>query len=307
MRRFERPPEPARFTKRARDARTGLAELDASERSDHIDKKAAVWRDFKASYIDAQRGVCAYCEHDTAASSHGDVEHFRPKGAIRLREDGAPLTATAAPPALVDKTASEEGYWWLAFEWSNYMFACQICNEAWKRDQFPLATPADRTTWGEGYRCDSERPQLLDPFEERFEPSQHFEYVDDGGGVWQIRGRDERGNATIAACGLHRSALRTARNNRLKEVPSRVDAVIAALRAVGPGADRETALRWLRLGEAWDALTALFTISSFLGDVRVFADQLLRAELKRGVTALDAPIRAKVAEAKRLLGRSDPR
>lgn len=51
---------------------------------------------------------CAYCEADTAAVAHGDVEHFRPKSQ----------------------------YWWLAYCYDNYTFSCQICNQVHKGDTF---------------------------------------------------------------------------------------------------------------------------------------------------------------------------
>jgi uncharacterized protein (TIGR02646 family) len=56
-------------------------------------------------------GKCAYCEAPTDTVAHGDVEHFRPQGK----------------------------YWWLAYCWDNWLFACQICNQSYKNDQFPVA------------------------------------------------------------------------------------------------------------------------------------------------------------------------
>jgi hypothetical protein len=54
---------------------------------------------------------CAYCESDTAVVAHGDVEHFRPKSQ----------------------------YWWLALCIDNYVFSCQLCNQTYKSDKFPIA------------------------------------------------------------------------------------------------------------------------------------------------------------------------
>jgi hypothetical protein len=42
--------------------------------------------------------------------AHGDVEHYRPKSI----------------------------YWWLAYTYDNYLFACQICNQTYKSDNFPI-------------------------------------------------------------------------------------------------------------------------------------------------------------------------
>ncbi len=53
---------------------------------------------------------CAYCEANTAVVAHGDVEHYRPKSV----------------------------YWWLAYTYDNYLYACQICNQIYKSDNFPI-------------------------------------------------------------------------------------------------------------------------------------------------------------------------
>lgn len=55
-------------------------------------------------------GKCAYCESDTEKVAHGDVEHFRPKSI----------------------------YWWLALCVDNYNFSCQLCNQTYKSDKFPV-------------------------------------------------------------------------------------------------------------------------------------------------------------------------
>jgi Transposase, Mutator family len=55
--------------------------------------------------------------------SYGDVEHFRPKGGVRQDEK--------------DKLLPVD-YFWLAYEWSNLFLACQICNQRFKKNLFPL-------------------------------------------------------------------------------------------------------------------------------------------------------------------------
>jgi uncharacterized protein (TIGR02646 family) len=69
------------------------------------------WTGAKRSLKRETFGKCAYCEAPTDTVAHGDVEHFRPKST----------------------------YWWLAYCWDNWLFACQICNQSYKRDQFPVA------------------------------------------------------------------------------------------------------------------------------------------------------------------------
>lgn len=84
-----------------------------------MDFSAAGWKPAKAQLKRESNGKCAYCEASTDTVAHGDVEHFRPKSV----------------------------YWWLAYCYDNYLFACQICNQSFKGDQFPvpghrLAAPA---------------------------------------------------------------------------------------------------------------------------------------------------------------------
>lgn len=70
-----------------------------------------VWKKAKKQLKAESAGKCAYCEAPTSAVAHGDVEHFRPK--------------------------SE--YWWLAYYYENYTFSCQICNQTFKGDKFPIS------------------------------------------------------------------------------------------------------------------------------------------------------------------------
>ncbi len=71
----------------------------------------AVWKEAKAQLLKESSGKCAYCESPTSVVSFGDVEHFRPKSK----------------------------YWWLAYCYENYLPACIICNQKFKRDHFALA------------------------------------------------------------------------------------------------------------------------------------------------------------------------
>ena len=72
---------------------------------------SAVWKAAKPHLKSESGGKCAYCESATDVVAHGDVEHFRPKSK----------------------------YWWLAYCFENYTFACQICNQVYKGDDFPTA------------------------------------------------------------------------------------------------------------------------------------------------------------------------
>ncbi len=72
------------------------------------------WKSAKAQLKKESHGKCAYCEATTDVVAHGDVEHYRPKGI----------------------------YWWLAYTYDNYLYACQICNQVYKSDNFPVTDSA---------------------------------------------------------------------------------------------------------------------------------------------------------------------
>ncbi|OOG66776.1 hypothetical protein [Flavobacterium sp. A45] len=72
--------------------------------------KSAFWKTAKTQLKKESFGKCAYCEANTDVVAHGDVEHYRPKSI----------------------------YWWLAYTYDNYLFACQICNQTYKSDNFPI-------------------------------------------------------------------------------------------------------------------------------------------------------------------------
>ncbi len=92
-----------------------------------------------------QHHKCCFCETRFDATYAGDVEHFRPKGAVT---EG--------------KTTLRPGYYWLAYEWANLYYACADCNQYRKLNQFPLADPTRRAT-NHHHPIASEEPLLLDP------------------------------------------------------------------------------------------------------------------------------------------------
>ena len=69
----------------------------------------------KDQLIFDQHEKCCFCEADFTANGYGDVEHFRPKSGYQTVVKG-PLI--------------KPGYYWLAYDWSNLLFSCQVCNES---------------------------------------------------------------------------------------------------------------------------------------------------------------------------------
>jgi hypothetical protein len=75
------------------------------------DPSTTFWKVAKRQLKAESAGKCGYCEGLTTQTAHGDVEHYRPKA----------------------------DYWWLAYCYENYIYACQICNQTYKKTNFPIA------------------------------------------------------------------------------------------------------------------------------------------------------------------------
>jgi hypothetical protein len=161
------------------------------------DWKSDIWGGAKPAYIKAQSGKCIFCESKFAAVSYGDVEHFRPKSGY-VAAKGQPL--------------QKPGYWWLAYEWTNYWASCQRCNQEFKKNYFPLPdeakrakVPADSLT--------SEKPLLPDPAKE--DPRAFLEFRSE---IAFARGGSPRGQACIDVVGLNRDDLLERRRAALKDI-----------------------------------------------------------------------------------------
>ncbi|RYF85173.1 MAG: hypothetical protein EON98_07300 [Chitinophagaceae bacterium] len=94
-----------------------------------------------------QKDKCCFCEARISHVSHGDVEHFRPKAGWMQQEK--------------DKLA-KPGYYWLAYDFSNLFLSCQICNQKYKKNYFPLADPSKRAKTHKE-KLSGEKALIIDP------------------------------------------------------------------------------------------------------------------------------------------------
>ncbi len=137
----QRSNEPAFFGALRNAQLTALRRLGRPPTSDDITGYRVVadelWR--------CHRYKCCYCERKVSCS-YNDVEHYRPKA----RADRSP------------GCQDTHGYWWLAFTWTNLLFACPICNRSEKNDQFPLQSGCSPLR-AEEDPPGGELPLLLDP------------------------------------------------------------------------------------------------------------------------------------------------
>lgn len=146
----------------------------------------------KQSLLIAQHDKCCYCESKFGATSYGDIEHHRPKGAVKEEPEHL-------------------GYWWLAYVWDNLLVSCEVCNRTHKGTWFPLRNPAARAKTPTD-NIDAEEPLLINPALQ--DPRNHIRFKEDA-----PEGLDDIGRTTIKVLGLRRKALREARleqSNKIK-------------------------------------------------------------------------------------------
>jgi hypothetical protein len=143
---------PANWERDAREALEAVRAAAPEDRSNLIQKHSGLWRSLKDLLREMSYMKCWYCESIDCRSDNA-VDHYRPKANVR----------DARPP--------HEGYWWLAFDWRNYRFACCYCNSirysargtlGGKQDYFPLFDESRRAR-AEADDLAEELPMLLDP------------------------------------------------------------------------------------------------------------------------------------------------
>lgn len=153
--------------------------------------------------VKACNNKCVYCESPLDPSSIIDIENFRPKGGARGFD-----TNQYAPMH----------YWWLAYEWDNLLVSCQICNQKYKRDYFPLEHERLRSPIGAtGNELLKEQALLIDPAMDN--PSEHLEFNENG----YVRELTKKGKVTIEILGLNRTDLIEGRQNEAEFFRNRLE------------------------------------------------------------------------------------
>ena len=145
----------------------------------------------------AQHSKCAFCESFFTHIGYGDVEHFRPKGGYKQREsDGLKYP----------------GYYWLAYDWSNLFYSCQLCNQRFKRNLFPLKDGRRRAR-SHNSNLANEGPLLVDPGAQA--PAAFIGFRDEY--AFAVNSCVE-GATTIDVLGLNREELAEYRRRRLEDL-----------------------------------------------------------------------------------------
>lgn len=173
--------------------RAKIAEMIARQDFPRSSDFKEIWRDYRDDLSDVQHDKCAYCECDFSAGYPGAVEHYRPKTEWRELK----MTSGGQVPTFERGKSHKPGYWWLAFDYDNYVYSCGSCNGA-KANYFPV----------EGYRPklregshNTEAPRLLNPYVD--DPDGHFLFDE----VGLVRGLTAAGKWTVRVCDFRRTKL----------------------------------------------------------------------------------------------------
>ena len=159
-------------------------------------KKIYGHKSVREALMGAQHRKCCFCEGTFLANAAADVEHYRPKAAVRQNK----ATALERP-----------GYYWLAYTWENLYWCCQTCNRTQKGNLFPLKDPAKRVVSHHG-DLGQEEPLVLDPGGEE-DPRSHITFRQE-----RAIGSTVLGETTIQVMGLNRETLIEDRLARLTEI-----------------------------------------------------------------------------------------
>ncbi len=147
----------------------------AEERTDSFinagryNERSGIWSEIKSLYMRLQHNKCAYCERILADGGLGgtiehDLEHFRPKNSVPKWPSRRIADERDIDYDFETGDSLANGYYWLAYDPSNYCTSCKKCNSPLKKNYFPVAGP--RGSIGNGnpdQLNETEKPFLLNP------------------------------------------------------------------------------------------------------------------------------------------------
>ena len=227
---------------RRTDAEATIRALITGETPPRSRDFAALWSQpaVRDALFGMHNGRCCYCERLRDRTRESDIEHFRPKTAVS------------------DKSPERPGYWWLAYEWTNLLFACKTCNEEYKKTQFPIRgeralAPDDS--------LDDEEPWLLDPSIDDIEHTMVYDHVTRAKSVliYGVGPDEERANRTTQVIGLNRPRLAQERWEDLKTMQKIARSGLIALDKGVPDS------YILKVAENIRQLTSRKTMAPFVG------------------------------------------
>ena len=183
-----------------------------------------------------QHGKCCFCEARIDHISHGDVEHFRPKAGFKSK---------------TSDSLTKPGYFWLAYHFPNLFLACQICNQVFKKNYFPIV---DETRRARSHHDDHrlEGNLMIDPGKD--DPTEHLCFEQE---VIKAKNGSEKGVLTIRRTGLDRKELEQDRFEYLQILKT------LAKVARGQGAEAAEAIAHFKILGKANSVYSLMARSNF--------------------------------------------
>jgi hypothetical protein len=181
--------------------------LSLIQRNRRISYKAKLYKKMRQVIFDGFYGKCAYCEAKFILTETGDVEHYRPKGAVTdERDQRIMITIRGKRPK------PHPGYYWLAYDWKNLLPSCSLCNRPsrpraglriGKGTRFPVLS----STLKYGHArspgdLPKELPVFIHPVFE--DPQKHIKFDPDTG---LLLDKTPRGKLCIELLGLNREGV----------------------------------------------------------------------------------------------------
>jgi 5-methylcytosine-specific restriction endonuclease McrA len=161
-------------------------------------------------------GRCAYCEAPIADFQFGDIEHFRPKKGVKDADGKIIYFKDDRGDKILDKAGKpipHSGYYWLAYEWTNLLPTCQVCNRP-KNTCFPVIGNHAQSPGDEA----KEQPLLINPISDRpdDDPEKHLAVDPETGTMFALNNSD-RGLMCIKIFNLNqRDQLKKARKGAIE-------------------------------------------------------------------------------------------
>lgn len=184
------------------DLKTSVAQGSRNEVDPKLYGRKSIREEYFFSKDSPFYSKCVYCETLISRTSEGDIEHFRPHGAV---------SSKSWEPIMIPDAQGQEiphpGYYWLAYDWKNLVPACQTCNRSGKigtrrigkSTRFPVAkTHASQP----GDDLAAEEPLLINPAsgDPEDDPEKHLMFNTSNA---MLDSLTERGGACIDIFGLN--------------------------------------------------------------------------------------------------------
>lgn len=192
--------EPYDFQTWKKKAKTATKTANKAKNKAGFKYNNALWTELKQYLFFISKGKCGYCEQKVTGVYAGDVEHYRPKK--RVTDD-----------------PTHPGYYWLAYEESNYVPVCQNCNGARAKANFFPLDPNSQRAAKPGANLTLEKPLLINPLGGD-DPTTHFEFIGPGGGAdfGKLTGITDAGKKSVDIYHLNRGDLIESRRDAYKQM-----------------------------------------------------------------------------------------